>query len=327
MQTTQASQELHLQNGTCEQSHPPLKSHVVPPLLMLVVSLATGCGLAEEPGSNWEPENQLQEVEADNGLSVNGLSVNGLSVNGLSVNGLSVNGLSSTSFQSWFQGNTAQTDTVMRYLVLCAAPEGQTLVYTDPNTGKTYTWGGELGLAPGWASGLPATVAEQQVVSACLAAHVNKYGAHISISVLGATGEGKTIPYNSLELSTHSRREACLFGNLFSGQGIYVGNDGGALTDSQSSTRACTLGGLGTSRGTDCGPLVQVGTCDTYCTLDSSGTYYTSCTYNGVTYQPLTTRLSPQDIYECGDGICQLTESCGTSNKYNSCQADCGSCN
>jgi len=60
--------------------------------------------------------------------------------------------------------------------------------------------------------------------------------------------------------------------------------------------------------------------------LDASWLYYTSCTYQGRTWRPLTTRLREQDIYTCGDGTCQPTESCGTSNRYDSCKKDCGTC-
>jgi hypothetical protein len=326
MPTTRAELNLHVPSETRGEAH-AREAHAVPPVLLLLASLATGCGLAEEPATAWEPAHEIQELEGDNGLSVNGLSVNGLSVNGLSVNGLSVNGLSTSDFQNWFQAAPTQSDNVMHYVVLCAVPAGQTRTYTDVLAGKTYTWSGSLGLAPGWASGQAATVAEQQVISACLAAHVNKFGVHISISVLGQDATGQAIPYTAEELSSHSRREACLFGNIFSTDGIYVGNDGAELTASESSTRACTLGGTpGTAQAANCAPLTPVGSCGTYCTLDATGTYYTSCTYNGVTYQPLTTRLQPQDIYQCGDGVCQITESCGTSTQYNSCEADCGAC-
>jgi hypothetical protein len=304
--------------------------HTVPSvfcLLALLASLASGCGLGEERGASAGPSEQLQPLEDTNGLSVNGLILNGLSVNGLTLNGLSVNGLSHSDFHTWFQSSPALSESVMRYLVLCAAPSGQTLSYTDSSTGQEYTWSGELGLATGWAAGQEATVAEQQVVSACLAAHVNKFGMHISISLLGLDGAGQPLAYSAEELSSHSRKEACIFGNLFSGEGLFVGNDGGALNSSESSARVCTLTDEpGTARVAECAPLVQVGPCATHCTLDESGTYYTSCTYQGATYQPLTTRLRAEDVYQCGDGICQVTESCGTSNQYNNCQLDCGSC-
>lgn len=326
MPTTRAEQDLPLRGGIRSKAH-TLEAHTLTSVLLLLVPLATGCGLGAESGTDWEPTSEVQELGSDNGLSVNGLSVNGLSVNGLSVNGLSVNGLSTLDFQSWFHTDPTLAATVMRYVVLCAVPAGQTRSYMDIGSGTTYTWSGSLGLAPGWASGLSITVAEQQVVSACLAAHVNKYGEHISISVLGRDGAGQAIPFTSDELSSHSRREACLFGNLFTQDGIYAGSDGPELSSSESSTRVCTIGGTpGTSQTANCAPLTEVGSCSDYCTLDSTGTYYTSCTYNGVTYQPITTRLQPQDIYTCGDGVCQITESCGTSNTYNSCAADCGAC-
>jgi hypothetical protein len=332
MTTTRANEGVPFRSGVPAEFHSH-EVHTVPSLLVLVVSLATGCGLPEEPGTaTWEPSHEIQELEGDNGLSTNGLSTNGLSTNGLSTNGLATNGLSthglaSVSFQSWFQLSPAQSDELMGYVVRCAAPAGQTLSFTDALSGQTYSWDGELGLAPGWASGQPATAAEQQLISACLAAHVNKYGVHISISVLGQDATGQSIPYTDSELTTHPRPEACLFGNLFTGEGLYAGNAGAVLSSSQSSTRACTLASApGTSRSANCAPLVQVGSCDAYCTLDATGTYYTSCTYEGVTYQPLTTRLRAEDIYQCGDGICQITESCGSSNTAESCQADCGSC-
>jgi hypothetical protein len=64
----------------------------------------------------------------------------------------------------------------------------------------------------------------------------------------------------------------------------------------------------------------------TYCTLNSAGTYYLYCNYNGVYYRPITTRMRRTDIYSCGDGVCQFTERCGSGTSYNSCYADCGAC-
>jgi hypothetical protein len=291
----------------------------------------------EDSSTLREAAHEAQELETVNGLSVNGLSVNGLSVNGLSVNGLSVNGLSvnglsvnglaSEDFQSWFQSNPTQNSTLMSYVVRCAAPAGQTLTYTDDATDETYSWSGGLGLAPDWAGGEPATLVEQQLVSACLAAHANKFGVHVSISVLGLDGTDQAISSTSAELTTYAQKEACIFGNLFNNEGVYVGNDGGQLSASQSSARVCTLANVPGTSYTDCTPLERVSPCSTLCTLDASQTYYTSCTYQGVTYRPLTTRLRAQDISVCGDGICQFTESCGTSNQADNCLLDCGACN
>ncbi len=295
---------------------------------------AVGCGTAEERTGAEELATQGEALATGgevmpsglsvNGLSVNGLSVNGLSVNGLSVNGLSVNGLSSPSFQSWFDGDPATSDMVMKYVVRCAMPAGQSRTYTSAVTGLTYTWSGQLGLTPGWSTGQPATVAEQQLITACLAAHANKFGLHISLSVLGRDALGTPIPYSESELETYSENEACFFGNAFTHEGIFAANDRTFLLAKESTTRACGLSAKNQS--TDCPPLIHVGQCKDFCTLDPTKTFYTQCSYNGVTYLPITTRILPTDVYSCGDGVCQFTESCGTGSSYDSCRADCGTC-
>ena len=71
-------------------------------------------------------------------------------------------------------------------------------------------------LAPVWAAGkktLP--VVEQQRMTACLAAHVNKYGVHVPVSIQGPAASSP-IPVGPTELADFSVREACFFGNLFS---------------------------------------------------------------------------------------------------------------
>jgi hypothetical protein len=304
--------------------------------LMVCVGGAAGCGVTEE-GAAYELEALgTQEAEvataeqmttlglSTNGLSTNGLSTNGLSTNGLSTNGLSTNGLQTTTFQDWFNADPSLRAPVMRYIVMCAVPEGQSRTYTNPATGQTYTWHGLLGLAPDWSAGGQPTVAEQQIITACLAAHTNKFGLNIQVSVLGRSSQNVEIPYTSAELASYSEREACFFGNTFNGEGIFAANDRTFLRSAESTTRACGLSSK--SQSTDCPPMVHVDSCKTYCTLDATRTYYVSCTYNGVTYKPLTTRIRPVDVYQCGDGVCQFTEKCGSGNSYDSCKADCGAC-
>ncbi|HYO74429.1 MAG TPA: hypothetical protein VEU33_50975 [Archangium sp.] len=60
--------------------------------------------------------------------------------------------------------------------------------------------------------------------------------------------------------------------------------------------------------------------------MDPTHTGYVSCRHNGTTYLPLTTRMRDEDIYRCGDGVCQFTESCGTGRTYDNCRLDCGRC-
>jgi hypothetical protein len=295
-------------------------------LMAFLLLGAVGCGPTEpmpEPPSH---EVESQDLQTDNGLSFNGLSFNGLSFNGLSFNGLSFNGLSSTAFQSWFQSNPARSEEVMRYIVRCAVPAGQTRAYTHPPTGARYTWHGRLGLAPVWASGAAAPVLEQQLVSACLAAHANPYGVNLSISVLGRQANNQAIPYTHDELNTFPKQESCFFGNLFTGQGVHGGSIGTLLGQSQSSARPCAVVDSSGRPRMTCAPLAYVGDCASYCTMDSHGPFFARCVYAGVEYRPLLTRLRDPDVYWCGDGTCQVTESCGTSSAYNNCRTDCGLC-
>jgi hypothetical protein len=296
-------------------------------LVALATCLALGCGPAPSPAERAVSEQGLSGLNglSPNGLSMNGLSMNGLSMNGLSMNGLSMNGLSTSAFSTWFNKDVALGDLVMQYLVRCAVPAGQSRTFTNPTTHVAYTWAGAFGLAPGWAAGAAATTAEQQVITACVASHVNKFGVHISISVQGKGSTNVAIPLESNELTTYSVKEGCFFGNLFNGDGVFVGQDHAPWDQRYSSARACALDyTYGPSP--DCSPLVVVGDCASSCTLDASGNFYASCTYGGKCYKPITTRLRSQDIYRCGDGTCQFTEDCGWGSDWDSCRSDCGTC-
>ncbi|WP_434346243.1 hypothetical protein ACN6A1_32045 [Myxococcus virescens] len=313
-------------------------------LLGLALGFGGGaCGPAELAGDTWTLREAHGSAESGNGLSTNGLSTNGLSTNGLSTNGLSINGLSTTGFSHWFNQDPARADELMRYIIRCAVKANQQRKYTNPVTGVKYTWEGGLGLAPNWAAGAAATAQEEEIVSACLAAHANKFGISVAISVLGRDARGSALPYTEQELSTFSEREACFFGNLFDGTGVFAATDRGYLREDESTVRAC---GLPSSPAhADCLPIIHAGTCESLCQRAATAAlpfdwesdrknpppygeppYYETCTYNGRTFQPLTTRLQPRDIHRCGDGVCQLTERCGDGVVAGSCQADCGTC-
>ncbi|XXF79023.1 hypothetical protein P2318_04515 [Myxococcaceae bacterium GXIMD 01537] len=264
-------------------------------------------------------------LTVDNGIITNGIITNGIITNGIITNGLTTAQLGGGRFTAWFDADREARATLMSYLVRCAVPEGETRAFTHPTTGVAYTWQGALGLAPGWAAGSSATLAEQQVVTACLLAHVNKFGVHVNVSLVGAGATGTPLPYTAAELADFSEPEGCFFGNGFvTGGGLFSGSDHRILAADQSSSRACAL--RWASGPADCAPITHVGTCWSLCTKDASGTYYTSCTYNGVTYKPLTTRIRPAELFRCGDGVCQVSERCGGGTTADSCAADCGAC-
>ena len=290
----------------------PVPGTALPTVLAILCAACGGEPIALHDGPL--PHAALQ---SENGLSTNGLSTNGLSTNGLSTNGLSTNG-----FNAWFTGDTTYSAMVMKYLVRCAYAANQSLTYTTG--GFTYTWPGELGLAPVWASGGSITGAEQQLVSACLAAHTNKFGAQVAISVRGYYTNGAQIPVSSSEASGYPNDEGCFFGNLFDGTGVFsaYSRNSPMVDPSQSSLRVCALnaGQYG-----DCTPMnTTYYSCQQLC----SGSYsqvtgaftFTSCSYGGKSYRPLSVRMRNQDIATCGDGVCAASESCST------CAADCGAC-
>ena len=296
-----------------------------PCIAALLMAATLACGPVEGSAELQEPAIQTQGLESTNGetpngLAFNGLAFNGLAFNGLAFNGLAFNGLDSAEFSAWFNQNDSLADAVMRYVVTCAVPAGETRTFTDAK-GQTHVWQGSLGLAPDWASGQPASVTEQQLVSACLAAHVNKFGRHVEFSLQGRDGRGQLIPTPPTELEEFSQREGCFFGNLFTNEGIFVGNDDSPLASNKSSVRACALG-----KKNECPPMVQVGSCASSCTRDSTGTSYSQCTRNGITYAAITTRIRPRDVYTCGDLKCQFTESCGIGLLTVQCTLDCGIC-
>jgi hypothetical protein len=211
-------------------------------------------------------------------------------MNGLSLNGVTMNGLATAAFSDWFNKDPALADLVMQYLVRCSVPSGETRAYTSSATGQSYTWQGGLGLAPAWSSGTPASVTEQQVITACLAAHANSAGRHVPLSILGRNAQRALIPFTSGELATFGEREACFFGNLFAQEGVFLGVD---RASAGITTRACKSP---SGTGNTCAPLVFVGQCQASCRTDGAGPFYDTCTHNGVTYPAITTRLRPEDF-------------------------------
>jgi hypothetical protein len=300
-----------------------------------LLALGAGCGGATSQAEGERVGVAASSLSAPNGLSPNGISRNGISRNGISRNGISRNGLSlssfkTTEFQTWFNEDPATSNEVMTYIVKCAAPAGKSFTWKNPATGTGYTWSGLLGLAPVWASGKPTTELDEQAVTACLAAHVNKFGMHVEMSVLGKGATGVPIPVEPNELATFSTTEACFFGNLFADEGVFAGIDHPLWDSSYSSARACAFDIFGVGPSADCPPIDNVGYCGFICRRDPDGAYYASCStwVNGAwkSYLPITTRIRSSDIYRCGDGVCQFTEQCGTGTAAASCQADCGVC-
>jgi hypothetical protein len=260
-------------------------------------------------------------------ISTCGIGANGMAPNLLGIQGLNPSSLTDDHFRAWFAADPAVANSLMKYLVKCSLPTSMGMDFEYG--GITYVWNGQLGFAPHWAAGEPIPEDEQQLVSACMAAHSNRYGVHVAISVLGQFTNGNAIPVSDDELSTYSVTEGCFFGNLFRHDGVFSGSDRPmALTDDESSLRACALPDrTGSGASSMCSPIQYAGSCRDICQPDPSNLYYLNCSVNGKTYRALTTRIMRDVEYTCGDGICQVTESCGTGSSFNDCGLDCGPCN
>jgi hypothetical protein len=157
------------------------------------------------------------------GFSVNGFSVNGFSVNSLSANGFSVNSLGSAALvklrlssgallfnESHARGlaATAEGRALLQYVARCALVEGESLRVRFG--GNTWDFPGLLGVAPGWEHG-PLSRDGQEIMTACLLAHVNAFEIPVPISVrswfLAEASE--------LESETQFYGEGAFYGNLY----------------------------------------------------------------------------------------------------------------
>jgi hypothetical protein len=256
-----------------------------------------------------------------------GILGNGMPPNLLGLQGLHPNSLTEDHFKKWFAADPKTANALMKYLVKCSLPLGVGMSFDYG--GITYFWPGLLGFAPHWASGESIPENEQQLVTACLGAHANRYGAHVPISLLGRDADRRPLAMSGDELSSFPVTEGCFFGNVFRKDGVFSASDRPVdLMSNQSSLRACALpdrtGAGGTSM---CAPIKYAGSCRDLCRPDPTNTYYLNCTVSGKSYLALTTRIQRNVEYTCGDGVCQVTESCGTGSSWNDCGLDCGPCN
>jgi hypothetical protein len=269
---------------------------------------------------------------AINGVAVNGVAINGVAINGVAVNGMSTNGLApgagsnalatngltqaaltAPEFGAWFAADPVYASMVMSYLARCALGPDQTLTYETADA--SYAWTGNLAVAPVWATGTAIPDGEQQLVSACLAGHVNGLGQHVTISVRGYHASGEIIAMSEGEAAQFPHREACFFGNLFDATGVWNALEPDLLDPTISTPRGCSAE-FGEPQ--DCPPMVKAGMCADVCTVGADGVTWADCVVNGVHYRPVAVFLQDSDVYRCGDGVCQSV----TENET-TCAADC----
>jgi hypothetical protein len=217
-------------------------------------------GVADDALSATNGLTMINGLTMTNGLSGNGLSGNGLSGNGLSGNGLLMNPLKTGILTTGSVMNTTQGRSTMTYIVRCALALGKTITAKDSG-GASYSFAGAIGVAPEWETGTCGTTCQERM-TACLLAHVNTSGVHISIwldseSAIG-WGQSTSFPY----------QEGSFFGNVFTNP------PKGYFCNGKDFNSATVPGRLGVTQSNApySDPYGTPGPCAAYCTPSSAKT-------------------------------------------------------
>jgi len=228
------------------------------PLSVSLLLLATPADPGAEQGStlSW---NGLSPSSLQGGLG-NHLGYEGLGFRGSTYNGLSADALvNNAGWTEWYAGDDGNQE-LFSYLVGCALAPDQRIGAVEVDGTVWGPWAGTIGLAPAWANGARQTQAEQDLVSACLLAHVNAYGVSVPISVRG----GQWQPSSS-EIEDFPIFEGQFFGSVFNDDGDFevcrAGGESNAATSEEllAADRICTIDPAQCS-------LVDAGPCARVCT-------------------------------------------------------------
>lgn len=172
------------------------------------VSLLIGCA-GEEPS--------LQEFEQQ-AIALNRIALNGIVANRVAATAIAENPLAVGRSESILQANpvsdpllrTAEGREYLAYIVSCAMPAGTVLETVSGE--ERYSFGGSIGLAPGWEH-RAMTESEKRWVSACLLARVNAYGISVAVSMRG--DHASLLPTDG-EREAFGQSEGAFYGNVFS---------------------------------------------------------------------------------------------------------------
>jgi hypothetical protein len=181
----------------------------------------------------------LDTSETDDAvLTTNRLAANRLAANRLAANRLAANSLSAAALTAGSLIETADGREVFSYIVSCALPAGTSVTVKD-SLNNSYTFPGEIGLAPGWQTATP-SVADRHWVTACLLARTNYYGVTVQLSMRGSH---PALATTSTETNTYKVAEGAFYGDLFATtQSWYAcGSKKWTSTLAQDAQRTCAI--------------------------------------------------------------------------------------
>ena len=200
---------------------------------------------------------------------------NRLALNRLALNGLAPEGLEGDAAEELLSTEAGRE--ILKYVVQCALKPDDVL--RGVADGQTYEFPGLLGLMAKWRD-KPLTADEQQVMSACLLAHVNALDVPVSISLRAH----KMVNSTEEERRAYSVYEGTFFGQIFDGETVRAyscqGSDSrAARAHSQDrELRMCTDGT------DDCG-IVSLGRCQDICERRDDDQGWRECWADGVLYK------------------------------------------
>ncbi|WP_437826487.1 hypothetical protein [Sorangium sp. So ce1153] len=269
---------------------------------LLAVPLVTAACIGAEVDE--ESEELLGEdqsaIESDNGFLPNALNMNALNMNALNMNALNMNALNPTALSSASLASIknsgpsgALSRDLMRYLVSCSLRPDQTFSFSwTDSAGVVHpeVYRGELGIAHWWATGaITNDTYVQRQITACIAARVNWYGVHVTISLRNA--ETASMGSSPAERAAYTVREGAFWGNLFAST-PYVRScySPAGVARARQLQRDCAAGHVtvdpatGATTTQQCGPMTIVGSCDVLCNrVDANGGFYAGCLENPAT--------------------------------------------
>ena len=187
---------------------------MMPHGVALLCAVATAGCLTQGADGDEDAVDSVQEgVETSNALTNNALTNNALTNNALTNNALTNNALTNNSLNTGAI-NASLSDpnarAVLKYIVSCALPRTGQVDFTVDAV--SYTYEGELGLAPQWANTGVCNTACQELVSACVMSRVDYLGEKVLISLRGKT---PALDASGSEQAAYNVAEGAYYGNIF----------------------------------------------------------------------------------------------------------------
>jgi hypothetical protein len=191
-----------------------MKTHIV--CLLSSVALTSLAACSSTPLDPGTPSLSV-DILSLNGLTPaalteNALAQDGAALGGLVDNALTIDGVENTPAIRKSLDSDALARTYFSYVVSCALPAGQAIVFPRLAGQTDVTFSGSIGVAASWGQdGASCDAACQEWVSACVIARVNHQGVHVPLSLRGGNA---ALDLADGEEAVFPNREATYYGNV-----------------------------------------------------------------------------------------------------------------